>query len=179
MIKAYKHDITKLRDINYICNSANAQGPMGAGVANAIRRAGGMDIQVEAINTCMKKKYNPGDIYITGSGRIKCDAIFHLIIMEYPGNKLGTLNLNVIKKCLNNLIKFCRKNNIKKIALPALGTGVGKLPKSKVAKIFVDILQPVDDIEFHVVDIDIHFIHFVNEYINKEESNEENFNKVN
>jgi O-acetyl-ADP-ribose deacetylase (regulator of RNase III) len=63
---------------------------------------------------------------------------------------------------------YCRAASIKKIALPALGTGVGKLDLQKVAQLFVEILGPAQDIEFLVVDIDPVFIYHVNHQIDTE-----------
>ncbi|MFW6008417.1 MAG: macro domain-containing protein [archaeon] len=160
MIKSYVHNITNVKNVDYICNSANGRGPMGLGVAGAIKRAGGIQIQDEAYYRCKLKNYQPGDIYITNAGDLPYKKILHLITMKNPG---GPTSLEIVKQCLLRLIKVCEIHNIKKIAIPALGTGVGMLPKSEVANIYIDILEPVEDIEFHVVDINHMFIEYVND----------------
>lgn len=160
MITAFRGDITKTTDVDYIVNAANgAVGVMGSGVAGAIRRAGGTEIQDAAILMCSKGGYQPGDIYMTHAGRLSFKNVIHLVTMKNPG---GETSYDVVENCLRNLINYCNVFGIKKIALPALGTGVGNLDHRKVADIFKEILEPVEDIEFLVVDIDPLFIYCFN-----------------
>lgn len=159
MIKAFKADLTQVENVDYIVNAANAVGPMGSGIAGAIRRAGGVEIQEQATIMCSKSDYQPGEFYITSAGRLSYKKIIHLVTMKNPG---GQTSYEIVEKCLKSLISYCRLVNIKRIALPALGTGVGDLDLKKVAEIFVEILEPIEDIEFLVVDIDPMFIYHVN-----------------
>jgi O-acetyl-ADP-ribose deacetylase len=155
MIKAVRGDITKLQDVSYICNAANGIGPMGGGVAAAIRRAGGQEIETEAIKVCKEQNPMPGDLYVTHAGTLPFQNIIHLVTMKEPA---GATSYDIVRTCLNNLVAYCQKHGIDKVALPALGTGVGNLDKAKVAAIFKEVLEPVKDIEFIVVDIDEEFI---------------------
>lgn len=155
MIKAMRGDITKLRNVSFICNAANGIGPMGGGVAAAIRKAGGREIEEEAINVCKEQNPQPGNLYVTNAGTLPFQGIIHLVTMKEPA---GATSYDIVKTCLNHLVNYCQKNRIDKVALPALGTGVGNLDKTKVAAIFKEVLEPVKDIEFIVVDIDEVFI---------------------
>jgi len=158
MIKAYIGDITKLKDVDYICNAANGYGPMGAGVAGAIKRAGGVEIERDAIRVCKEIDPQEGDIYPTIAGTLPFKQIIHLVTMKHWGSRS---KLSTVEKCLQNLIHFCHNNEVNKIALPALGTGVGRLGNLDVCKIYKKILGPVEDVEFHIVDINENFIdHF-------------------
>lgn len=159
MITALRGDITQVEDVDYIVNAANGKGPMGSGVAGGIRRAGGKEIQDAAFLMCSKSDYQPGDIYVTHAGRLSYKNVIHLVTMKNPG---GNTSYKIVEKCLRNLINYCEVANIKKIALPALGTGVGGLDIKKVAEIFKEILGPIEDIEFLVVDIDPLFIYNFN-----------------
>ncbi|AEO93384.1 gp122 [Bacillus phage G] len=156
MITAFRSDLTKLQNVDYIVNAANAKGPMDSGIAGAIRINGGTEIQDAAMLICSKLNYQPGDIYVTHAGRLSFKKIIHLVTMENPG---GVTSYDIVRKCLQNLILYCKVNNIKKIALPALGTGVGGLDIDKIAGIFKEILGSVEEIEFLVVDIDPMFIY--------------------
>ncbi|MGX1901865.1 macro domain-containing protein [Thermolongibacillus altinsuensis] len=155
VIKIVNGDITKLQDVSYICNAANGIGPMGGGVAAAIRRAGGKEIETEAIKVCKEQNPMPGDLYVTHAGTLPYEGIIHLVTMKEPA---GTTSYDIVKTCLQNLVAYCQEHGIQKVVLPALGTGVGKLDKAKVAAIFKEVLEPVKDIEFIVVDIDQEFI---------------------
>jgi O-acetyl-ADP-ribose deacetylase (regulator of RNase III) len=155
VIRVVNGDITKLQDVSYICNAANGIGPMGGGVAAAIRRAGGKEIETEAIKVCQEQNPMPGDLYVTNAGTLPFQGIIHLVTMKEPA---GATSYDIVKTCLNHLVAYCQEHGIHKVALPALGTGVGRLNKAKVAAIFKEVLEPVKDIEFIVVDIDQEFI---------------------
>jgi len=161
MIKIQTGDITKIENVQYICNAANGRGPMGAGVAGAIRRAGGMDIQTEAMQICTNFDVEPGDIYITKAGTLPYDGVIHLCTMKNPGSPS---NINIIKNCLDSLIQFCNEEEIKTVAIPALGTGIGGVNKVQVAELYVNILNKATT-EFIVTDIDADFIAYVNMYL--------------
>lgn len=156
MITAFKGDLTQVEGVDYIVNAANSRGPMGSGVAGGIRRAGGTSIQDAAFLACSKADYQPGEIYMTHAGRLSYKNVIHLVTMKNPG---GVTSYDIVEKCLKNLVNYCGVMNIKKVALPALGTGVGRLELDRVADIFKEILGPVEDIEFLVVDIDPLFIY--------------------
>lgn len=161
MINVQIGDITKVQNTRYICNSANGRGPLGAGVAGAIRRAGGLEIQNEAVSICASTNVQPGDVYITGAGKLPYTGVIHLCTMKEPGSQS---NLKVVQKCLNSLIEFCNEEGVKLVALPALGTGIGGINKNQVAKLYVEMLKD-SDIKFIVTDIDEDFIGFVNMYL--------------
>jgi O-acetyl-ADP-ribose deacetylase len=158
MIRAIVGDLTKVEGVEYICNAANGIGPMGGGVAAAIRRAGGRVIEEEAIRICQAQDPQPGDLYVTGAGTLPFHGVIHLVTMKQPA---GQTSYAIVRQCLERLITYCREHGIKHVALPALGTGVGGLDKGKVAKLFREMLEPVMDVEFVVVDIDESFIHQV------------------
>ncbi|GAB6440229.1 Appr-1-p processing protein [Bacillus cereus] len=149
-------DITKAKKVDYICNAANGIGPMIAGVAGAIKKAGGRTIELEAVKTCLLQNPKSGDVYVTKAGELPYKNIVHLVTMKLPGMPS---NYKTIEKCLTSLVTYCRQNDISKIALPGLGTGVGKLDKKKVSNIYKQILEPVEDIDFVVYGMDEEFIH--------------------
>ena len=51
-----------------IMNAANGKGPMGKGIAGAIKRAGGDAIQSDAYGVCNKYDPQEGDAYYTIPG---------------------------------------------------------------------------------------------------------------
>lgn len=160
MIKAMLGDITKVTGVDYIVNAANGIGPLGRGVALAIKNAGGKEIQDDAYKQCSDLDPQRGDVYFTTAGKLPYKNIVHLVTMKRPG---GPTSFVVVRKCLETLVETCREENITKIALPALSTGVGGLDKEEVANIFKEVLEPISDIEFVVVDIDEEFIKHFNE----------------
>ncbi len=156
MIRKLLGDITKV-ETKYICNAANGIGPMGGGVAAAIKRAGGAEIENEAIATCQETDPMPGDIYVTTAGKLPYEKVIHLVTMKQPG---GPTSYEIIERCLQNLVAYCEKHNISEVALPSLGTGVGGLDKKRVAELFKEHLRD-SEVEFLVVDIDEEFVGYV------------------
>jgi len=159
MIKTIVGDITTIECVDYIVNAANGIGPMGRGVAGAIRRAGGKDVEKDAFRVCKKEDPQVGEVYVTTAGKMPYKAVIHVVTMKTPG---GPTSYQIVRDGLQNLIIHCRLNGIDKIALPAFGTGVGGLDKKMVAEIFIEELRVLEDILFYVVDPDIEFITYVN-----------------
>lgn len=159
MLSAQLGDITKA-NVDYICNAANGIGPMGRGVAGAIRNAGGNSIQYEAFKVCKEVNPREGEVYVTNAGSLPYKKIIHLVTMKSPG---GPTSNNIVRLCLLNLIHFCNLYNITSVALPALGTGVGGLDKKEVADIYKEVLSDNNYINFLVVDINKEFISYFNQ----------------
>ncbi|MNV48661.1 RNase III inhibitor [compost metagenome] len=163
IIATLRGSITKVPHVEYICNAANGVGPMGFGVAKAIRNDGGTSIQKEAFVVCSKANYQPGDVYVTNAGILPYKKVIHLVTMKNPG---GPTSYEVVEQCLKTLVSLCKMKNIKRVALPALGTGSGKLKVDRVAQIFKDVLNSTEFTEFVIVDIDPMFIYQFDE-VNK------------
>lgn len=157
-MRALQGDITKVENVDYICNAANGWGCMTAGVSGAIGSAGGYKVQVEAIRACMKQIPLAGELYVTSAGKLPYAGILHLVTMWMPGI---WSSLQTVEKCLYSLITHCKVNNIDHIALPALGTGTGMLNVKSVANLYVNILRG-ETIDFVVVDINHKFIDEIN-----------------
>jgi O-acetyl-ADP-ribose deacetylase (regulator of RNase III) len=93
---------------------------MGGGVAGAIKRAGGQEIETEAVS---KEPIAVGEAVVTGAGRLKAKYIIHAAVM---GQDLTTDADKIRQTTRNSLIK-ADELGIKSLAFPALGTGVGGL----------------------------------------------------
>lgn len=155
MLKAYEGDITTFHGVEYICNAANGIGPMGAGVAGAIRKAGGAIIEQEATEVCKRLNPQPGTLYVTSAGSLPFKGVIHLVTMKFPG---GFTDYDIVSRCLESLKEFCRTYKVSSVALPALGTGVGRLNPVLVAELFKRHLGAPSSTQFWVVDIDKRFI---------------------
>ena len=74
-LRLVRGDITEL-DVDAIVNAANAHLILGEGVAGAIRRKGGPEIQ----NECDRIGGTPvGTAVITGGGRLKARHVIHAV----------------------------------------------------------------------------------------------------
>jgi O-acetyl-ADP-ribose deacetylase (regulator of RNase III) len=128
-IEVYKGDITQL-ELDALVNAANNGLWMGGGVAGAIRRAGGKEIEDEAI----KKGPIPiGEAIVTRAGKLKTKYIIHAAVM---GQDLKT-DEEYIRQATKNSLLRADELGIKSIAFPALGTGVGGFPIDECARIMI------------------------------------------
>ena len=128
-VEVYRGDITQL-ELDSLVNAANNRLWMGGGVAGALKRAGGKEIEVEAV----KKGPIPiGEAVVTGAGKLKARYIIHAAVM---GQDLKTDAQKVRQATRNSLLRG-DELGIKSMAFPALGTGVGGFPLDECARIMI------------------------------------------
>ncbi len=128
-IEVYLGDITQL-ELDALVNAANNHLWMGAGVAGAIKRTGGSEIEAEAVK---KGPIPVGEAVVTGAGRLKAKYIVHAAVM---GQDLTTDNEKIRQATRNCLIR-ADEMDIKSLAFPALGTGVGGFSLEECARIMI------------------------------------------
>jgi O-acetyl-ADP-ribose deacetylase (regulator of RNase III) len=128
-IEVIRGDITEA-DTEAIVNAANNHLWMGAGVAGAIKRKGGIEIEQEALS---KSPIKVGEAVITGGGRLKAKYVIHAAGM---GQDLQT-DATKVKEATRNSLKLAESHKISSIAFPAIGTGVGGFPTDECAEIMV------------------------------------------
>lgn len=119
-IEIVKGDITQ-SNCDAIVNAANNRFWMGSGVAGAIKMAGGVGIEEEAVK---KGPVMPGEAIFTGAGKLPFKMIIHAAVM---GQDLKT-NDKYIRQATLASINIAEKQKIAAIAFPAFGTGVGGFP---------------------------------------------------
>ncbi len=128
-IEVYQGDITQL-ELDALVNAANNRLWMGGGVAGALKRAGGKEIEAEAV----KKGPIPiGEAVVTGAGRLKARYIIHAAVM---GQDLKT-DAEKVRRATRNSLLRADELGIRSIAFPALGTGVGGFPLGECARIMI------------------------------------------
>lgn len=132
-VEAHLGDITKL-EVEAIVNAANTHLRMGGGVAGAIKRAGGKEIEEEAV------KQGPikiGEAVATTAGKLRARYVIHSPTMELDFKT----DEEKIRLAMRAALKKADELGVKSIAFPALGTGVGGFPKDMAAKVMVEELK--------------------------------------
>ena len=122
-------DITEM-ETDAIVNAANAQLVLGGGVAGAIRKKGGPEIQKE----CNKIGGTfVGGAVITTGGNLKAKYVIHAV-----GPRMGEGNEDEkLKNATLNSLKVADENNLKSIAFPAISTGIFGFPIQRCAEIML------------------------------------------
>ena len=130
LIEAIVGDITDY-DGESIVNAANNNFWMGGGVAGAIKRKGGASIEQEAMRQGPKPV---GEAVITSAGKLKARFVIHAAVM---GQDLRTDSGKILSATRASL-QLAESKEIKSLAFPALGTGVGGFPLTEAANIMVN-----------------------------------------
>lgn len=126
-------DITRLR-VDAIVNPANSLMVMGGGVARAIRRAGGAEIEEEA------RGYAPvpvGSAVATGAGRLPARYVIHAPTMERPAMRTTP---EKVRAATRAALRKAEDLKVDSIALPGMGTGVGGVPFDRASKVMVEAI---------------------------------------
>ncbi len=119
-------DITD-REVDAVVNAANTTLAMGTGVAGAIKRKGGVIVEEEAMR---QGPVEIGEAVLTTGGNMMATHVIHGAVM---GPDLKT-DPETIAKTTRSVLAMADKHRITSIALPALGTGVGRVPPAASAE---------------------------------------------
>ena len=122
-------DISAL-DVDAVANAANDRLWMGAGVAGALKRAGGEEIEREAV---AKGPIAVGDAVATGAGQLPARWVVHAAVM---GQDLRT-SADAIASATRRALEVADELGAESLALPAFGTGVGGFPLDECARLMV------------------------------------------
>lgn len=122
-------DITE-EGADAIVNAANNHFWMGGGVAGAIKRKGGAEIEKEAVK---KGPVEVGKCIYTTAGKLKAKYVIHAAVM---GQDLVT-DADKIATATRNALKMADELMLDSIAFPALGTGVGGFDYADCAKLML------------------------------------------
>lgn len=128
-IEIRQGDLTEM-DVDAIVNAANNDLQLGGGVAGAIRRKGGPEIQREcdAIGTIPV-----GGAAITGGGLLKARHVIHAASMQLGGQTTA----HALRSSTAHALRIAAQNNLKTIAFPAVGTGIAGFPLKECAEIML------------------------------------------
>jgi len=131
-------DITKI-GCDAVVNPANSFGHMGGGVAGAIKRAGGIEIEKEAVS---KAPIAVGSAVATTAGTLPCKAVIHAPTMERPAMRIDVEN---VKKATYAALKLGEQLEINSIAIPGMGTGVGGVSADDAAEAMVTVAKEFEN----------------------------------
>jgi O-acetyl-ADP-ribose deacetylase len=126
-------DIASL-EVDAVANAANDHLWMGAGVAGALKRAGGDEIEREAM---AQAPILVGTAVVTSGGRLPARYVIHGAVM---GQDLRTTP-DLVGRTTRACLALADELGCRSLALPAFGTGVGGFPLDECARIMVDVAR--------------------------------------
>ncbi len=118
--------------VDAIVNAANNDLVLGGGLAGAIRKKGGPEIQAECNN--IGGTFVGGAVITTG-GKLKAKYVIHAV-----GPRMGQSNRDEkLRNATLNSLKLADEKNLKSISFPAIGTGVFRFPVQRCAEIMLQV----------------------------------------
>ena len=121
--------------VDAVVNPANSQGIMEGGVAGTLRDRGGEEIEAEARSLA---PIAVGAAVVTGPGSLFCKHVIHAPTMEQPGMKIGVEN---VRRATRAALLAADVLSLDTIAMPGMGTGVGRVPVDEAARAMVDEIR--------------------------------------
>jgi O-acetyl-ADP-ribose deacetylase (regulator of RNase III) len=122
-------DLTDMQT-DAIVNAANNDLLLGGGVAGAIRRKGGDEIQ----RACDEIGSIPiGYAAITTGGKLAAKYVIHAASMELGGSTTA----QALRKSTAHALRIASERGLKSIAFPAVGTGIAGFPMEECAEIML------------------------------------------
>ena len=128
-LEVVEGDITELA-VDAIANAANNELWMGAGVAGAIKRVGGAEIEQEAV---AHAPIALGQAIATGAGNLRAEHVVHAAVM---GQDLQT-SAELVSQATRRTLEVADELGAHSLAMPAFGTGVGGFPIERCAELMV------------------------------------------
>ena len=126
-------DVTQL-EVDAIANAANTMLRHGGGVAGAISRAGGPEVQRESD---AKAPIGLGEAVETTAGDMPARWVIHAATMELG----GPTSAEIIDQATRSTLAKAEELGAGSLALVAFGTGVGGFPVDEAARIMVGVAR--------------------------------------
>jgi O-acetyl-ADP-ribose deacetylase (regulator of RNase III) len=129
IIECVRGDITAQDDVAVIVNAANSELRSGGGVAGAIHRAAGPELEREARPLA---PIRPGEAVITSGHDLPNDYVIHTLGPVYGQDRPEA---ELLANCYRNALALAEENGIGSIAFPAISTGVFGYPVEEAAEV--------------------------------------------
>ena len=132
-LEVVQTDITKLA-VDAIANAANTQLLHGGGVAAAIQRAGGPELERESRE---RAPIGLGDAVETTAGEMPSRWVIHAATMEMD----FVTSAEVIERATRSTLAVGERLGCRSLGLVAFGTGVGGFPLDEAASLMVGVAR--------------------------------------
>lgn len=144
-IEIVQGDITQQPEIDAIVNAANTELILGSGVAGAILRRGGAEIDREGQ---AKGPIRLGEAVATTAGRLPNRYVIHAAAMGYRPEdaripkRPGSLSSSaIIADATRNSLHRAEELTLTSIAFPALAAGVAAFPVDECAETMIEAVR--------------------------------------
>jgi O-acetyl-ADP-ribose deacetylase len=134
-------DLTEER-VDAIVNAANTHLQHGGGVAGAISRRGGSQIQTESDDWVRAHGPVPHERpAYTGAGKLPCRYVIHAVGPVW-GEGMEDRKLHL---AVNGTLELADQLNLASVAFPAISTGIFGFPKERAARVILEAIRSYFD----------------------------------
>uniref|UniRef100_A0A671UPF1 Macro domain-containing protein n=1 Tax=Sparus aurata TaxID=8175 RepID=A0A671UPF1_SPAAU len=132
-------DITKL-DADALVNAANEDLDHGGGVAAALSKAGGPQVQKES-RALVKQigKIPTGEVIVTTGGDLNCKILLHAV--GPVGGKSGGRERALLEKTVQSALDLAEMFELESIAMPCISSGVFGVPVTVCSEAIVTAIK--------------------------------------
>ena len=136
-LQIVRGDIT-MEEVDAIVNAANSHLQHGGGIAGAIVRRGGREIQDESNRIGFVPT---GQAVVTGAGRLPAKYVIHAVGPIWgEGNEEQKL-----RNAVTHALEQASKLGIRSISIPAISSGIFGYPKKEACKVIWDAVRTFID----------------------------------
>lgn len=114
-------------EVDAIVNPATASLWMSTGVAGAIKRRGGDEIEFAAVR---QGPVALGEAVVTPAGSLAARWVIHAVSLDHDRRT----SAEVIDRAVRSAIRRADELRVETLAIPALGSGVGGFPLAEAAR---------------------------------------------
>lgn len=143
MIQYKSGDILR-EDAQALVNTVNCVGVMGRGIALQFKKVFPENFKTYAA-ACKKGEVQPGRMFVYETGQ--CTNPQYIINFPTKRHWRGKSRIGDIETGLENLVETIRQYDIRSIAIPPLGSGLGGLEWSEVKWRIESALRPLTEVQ--------------------------------
>jgi O-acetyl-ADP-ribose deacetylase len=134
VIECVTGDIAAQPDVDAVVNAANAQLRSGGGVAGAIHRTAGPDLERECRPLA---PISPGQAVITGAHGLPNRFVIHCLGPVYGRDEPAA---ELLAACYRNALALAEEVGLHSVAFPAISTGIFGYPMEAAAQVAVQAI---------------------------------------
>lgn len=158
VVGVYKDDLPK-HPVDVVVNASNEDLKHIGGVAQALLKAAGPQLQTESDNIVESHgKLKPGDVVITSAWNLPCKQVIHAVGPRWHDFTPAPAE-SLLKKCIKGSLELAELYNHNSIGIPAISSGIFGFPLDLCVNCIVVSLK--EHMEARNWKSCLHDIHFV------------------